>query len=69
MTLEAALGIAVPLFLAFVGAIFSFGKLYQSVTDLAQKVNQIGDLKKKIDDMNKRLTILETLIGRRKSDG
>lgn len=69
MSLDAALGISIPLFLTFVGAIFSFGKLYQSVATLTEKVNQIGDLKEKIDDMNKRLTVLETLIGRRKSDG
>ena len=69
MPLDAALGISIPLFLTFIGAIFSFGKLYQTVAGLTEKIEQIGDLKEKIDDMNERLTVLETLIGRRKTDG
>lgn len=65
----AVLGIGIPFTVALGGAIFSFGKLTQTVSDLKTKFESIGMLETKVDNLAERISALEAIIGeRRKTD-
>jgi len=69
MSLGVALAIAVPLFLAFIGAIFAMGKMKQTMDDLVTKVGDLAGMRDKMDDISTRLTVLETKIEGRDTYG
>jgi len=65
----ALIGIGITVALALAGATFSFGKLTQTVSDLKIKIEHIGTLEKKVDNLSERISALEAVIGeRRKAD-
>ena len=57
---------AVPLFLAFCGAILAFGKLTQSVHHLEKKVSWCEELAVKVAEIGERTATLEGIIESRR---
>jgi len=62
-------GVSTTLFLALLSAIYSFGRLKQTVDGLGDKIEEFNEIRVKVDDISTRLTTVEVMVGRRISDG
>jgi len=63
----ALIGIAVTIAIALLGVVFSLGKLYQKVDDIASKVDSIVQLETELDGLGNRTTALEVRVGMRRA--